>query len=73
MSELHNLRGRQLCALGGMHIRKVSHADGNRIVELIEQCDGSYLVPEKFSTRKLSDKALEEIEALASKYLEYGR
>lgn len=75
-NQLHTLRSQQLIALAHTEVRHVSHADGQRIVELVQQCEGekgSYLVPETFSTRNLSDKALEEIDTLAGRYLDWVR
>lgn len=73
---LHSLRGLQLIALARMPIIAMSHADSQRVVELVLQCEGekgSYLIPETFSTRNLSDKSLEEIDTLSGKYLDRVR
>lgn len=74
---LHDMRSQQLLALARTPIRHIkSYQDRDRIIELVLQCEGekgSYLIPETFSTRNLSDKALEEIDALALRYLDQVR
>lgn len=63
-TELHALRSAQLKALAGLSWRNVQPADIDRIDTLCRRSGTDY------DTRNLSDKALEEIQTLADRYLE---
>lgn len=61
---LHSIRDAQLKALCYMPQVAIGQADGERITHFASLCGRHY------DTRNLSDKALEEIDSLAGKYLE---
>lgn len=63
-TELHALRSAQLKALCKMPITQFSLHDADQLYLCRELCGP------RLDTRNLSDKALEEIQTLASKYLE---
>lgn len=63
-TELHALRSAQLSALADLSWRNIPPIDINRIETLCRNSGVDY------STRNLSDKALEEIQTLAGRYLE---
>jgi hypothetical protein len=67
---LHSMRGHQLRALANAR-RGLEPADVYTVQRYTELCGGD------FDTRNLSDKSLEEIQALCSKYFDqvayYGR
>lgn len=63
-TELHALRSAQLKALGSIRFHQLAFGDWDRIFCLCNQCGVS------LDTRRLSDKALEEIQTLAGRYLE---
>lgn len=60
---LHSLRGQQLKALRD-NLKDMKCPDQHRIVLWANMCGAQY------DTRNLSDKALEEIDTLAGKYLD---
>lgn len=67
-TELHTLRSAQLKAL--CNLMKGLYSVGLRIYDLDSIQRYADLCGENYDTRNLSDKALEEIQTLASKYLE---
>lgn len=72
-TELHALRSAQLKALARIPRNVFSRDDADRMFHYCHMCVNlrlPYGDPAQYDTRNLSDKALEEIQTLASKYLE---
>ena len=72
-TELHALRGAQLKALARIPRNVFSRNDLDRVLHYYEMCVNlrlPYGDPAQYDTRNLSYKALEEIQALAGRYLE---
>lgn len=72
-TELHALRSAQLKALARIPRNVFSRADADRVFHYYEICVNlrlPYGDIMQYDTRNLSDKALEEIQTLADRYLE---
>jgi len=72
-TELHALRSAQLKALCAMPRGEFNRDDAARVMHYCDMCVNFRLRaddPTQFDTSDLSDKALEEIQTLAGRYLE---
>lgn len=72
-TELHALRSAQLKALAHIPRNVFSRNDLDRVRHYYDMCVNlnlPYGDPTQYNTRNLSDKALEEIQTLAGRYLE---
>lgn len=72
-TELHALRSAQLKALCAMPRGAFNRDDAARVLHYCDMCVNFRLRADyhaQYDTRNLSDKALEEIQTLADRYLE---